>query len=149
MGRVPRGKEVARVVHHSHAHGNVADGYAIVDQGLIFPLVVPGLDVRDSDFHFERGGDAVHGFVAVVLRVLPVRVQIDEAWRNHQAGGVDGGAAFQRRSGNGLDLAAGNAQIANGVEAAFRIDDAAVANYQVVLLRAERRQEKKETDGGA
>jgi hypothetical protein len=107
-------------------------------------LVIPGIHIGDAHFHFERGGDAVHGFRAVVLGVLAVLVEIDETGRDHQAGGVDGGAAFERGGGNGLDLAGGDAQMANGVEAGFRIDYAAVANDEVVLLGAERRQQEEE-----
>ena len=55
-----------------------------VDQALAIALAVPGGDIRGADFEFERCGDAVRGFVALVLEVLAVGVEVDEAGRHHQ-----------------------------------------------------------------
>ena len=140
MGGVAGGQECAGVVHHAHAHGDVADGCAVVDEGLGLALIVKGVHIGHAHFELERGGHAIHGFGAVVLGVLAVRVEIDEAGGDHQAGGVDRGAACERGGGDGLDLARGDAKLADGVEAGFRIDDAAVADDEIVLLSAERRQ---------
>ena len=73
----------AAIVHHRHARGDVPGGGAEVDQRLAFARAIPFRHRRNSHFHFERGGHPVPGFEAVVLRRLPVRVQVDEARRDH------------------------------------------------------------------
>ena len=50
-----------------------------------------------------------------------MRVQIDEAGRDHQAGGVDRLGGIQRRFGNRHDGAVANADVADRIEAALRI----------------------------
>ena len=144
MCGIAGGQEAAGILHHAHAHRNVADRSAIIDQRLSLAVVVPGIHIGDAYLHFERGGDAVHGFIAVVFGVLAVGMQIDEAGRDHQSGGIDNGAAVQGRGGKGCDFAAGNAQIANGVEAAFGIEYPTAADDQIELLSAERRQQQDE-----
>jgi hypothetical protein len=104
MGGVAGGQEVAGVVHDAHTHGDVTDGCAVVDEGLRMALIIPGIHIGYAHFHFERGGDAVHGFRAVILGILAMLVEIDEAGRDDQSGGVDGGAAVERGGGDGLDL---------------------------------------------
>lgn len=144
MGRIARGQEATGIMHHPQAHGDVADRRAVIDQRLRLPLVVPGIHIGDAYFHFERGGDAIHGFVAVVLGILAVRVEIDGARGDYEAGGIDCGAALEREAGGGLDFAAGDDEVAHCAEAALRIEYAAVAYEQVLRLFAERRKQREE-----
>src|ERR1700730_2129594 len=66
------------VAHHFHAHGNMANAYAKIDQGLPFPEGVPASNVIRSSFELERCGDAVAGLELVVARLLAVFVEVDE-----------------------------------------------------------------------
>ena len=115
-----RGQEDGRVAHHRHPHGDVADAGPEVHQGLSLAVGVEAIHVAGADLQLERGGDAVGGAQGVVLVVLAVRVQVDEARRHHQAAGVDGGPAAQRLRGDGRDPSRGDADVAHGVECRSR-----------------------------
>ena len=82
----------AAIVHHRDARGNIAAGGAEVDQRASLALRVPGRYGVDAHLEFQRRGDAVARLETVVLRRLPVRMQVDKSGRHHQALGVDRGA---------------------------------------------------------
>ena len=60
-----------------------------MDDGSAASVIDPLFHGRDANFEFERGGDAVAGFVFVIFVVLAVAVKINEAWRDDLAFGVD------------------------------------------------------------
>jgi hypothetical protein len=75
----------AAIVHHGYTRGNVAGRGAEVDQRLAFARAIPFRNRRNTHLHLERGGHAVPRFEAVVLGRLPMRMQIDEAGREHHS----------------------------------------------------------------
>ena len=98
-----------------------------------------------AHFELQRRGDAVARFEAVIFRSLPVGVEVDEAWGDHQALGVDGGARGGRAEGrrrDGRDLAGADADVAHGVEIGGRVEDAPVGDHEIVVLREERNTEQ-------
>ena len=107
---------------------------AEVDQSFAFAGLIPGIHGPDPDFHFERRRDAVAGFVAVILVILPVRVDIDEARRHDQAFGLNGLLAPERFRRNNFDLTGGDADVADSIQTGVRIHDVAVGNHKVKLL---------------
>jgi len=111
MSSVAGGQEISRVVHHLHAHGNVADADAVVDQGFVFAGGVPVVDIVGADFELERGGDAVVGLKLIIARRLAVFVEIDEAGGDDQAFGVERGFGFQGRRGQRANFAGGDADV--------------------------------------
>ena len=65
-----------------------ADGDAVVDGRLAFMIGVPLVHVGRAHLQLKGRGDAVQRLQTVVLRRLAVRVQVHEARRHHQPGGV-------------------------------------------------------------
>jgi hypothetical protein len=63
-----------------------------------------------------------------------VLVQVDEAGGDDQARGMDDSASGQGSGGDACDFAVTDADVANGVEAGFGVDDAAAFEDQIVLL---------------
>src|SRR6266550_3275303 len=66
-------------------------------------------------------------------------MQIDEAGSDDQALGADDSVGAQRIGGNARDLAAGNADIASGIKAGFRVEYTAAFDDEIVLLSPDRR----------
>jgi len=124
----------AAIVHYRHARRNVPGCGAEVDQRLPFPGAIPLRHRRNTHLHFERGGYAIPGFEAVVLRRLPMRVQIDEARRHHQSGNIQHRSAWQRRLGNRRDLRAANPDVAHRIQAGSRVQHPAIRQDHIVLL---------------
>ena len=85
--------EKSRVAHHSHAHGNVSDADAVVDESSRLSIGVPSLDIRSADLELQRGGHTITRLKTIGLRRLSVRMKIDEAGSDDEPGGVDGRAA--------------------------------------------------------
>ena len=141
MRGVAGGQKISRVVHDLHAHGNVADADAVVDQGFIFARGVPGVYIVSADFEFERSGDAIVGLKLVIARCLAVFVKIDEAGGDDQAFGVERSFGFQRSGGQRADFAGGDAHVSYFVEAGFGIHDVAVGDDDLVggVIGARRR----------
>lgn len=106
----------------------MADGGTEVDEGFALALGDPRLDGADADFHFEGGGDAVAGFVAVVFVGLAVRVEIDEAGGDDEAFRVDRFAAWKGSGADGGDATVADADVAGGVELGFGIHGAAIGD---------------------
>jgi hypothetical protein len=79
-----------------------------------------------------------------------VLVEVDEAGRDGEAPGVDLRPPAKRPGGDRLDLAAGEADVADGVEAAFRVEDAAAAQDEVerpLVGRRDAPRQRQEQDG--
>src|SRR6185436_11867482 len=85
-------KKNTRVMHHRHASGNVPYTRAIVDQCFPFAFGIPPRYITRSDFKLERGCDSIHRLEAIVLLILAVRMQIDEAGRDDETGRKNGGS---------------------------------------------------------
>src|SRR5207248_10853992 len=67
------------------ACAHMADAHAVIDEAPALPRAVPGRDRVRAELQFQRGRYAVVRIVAVALRVLAMRMQIDEPWRHHEA----------------------------------------------------------------
>jgi DinB superfamily len=135
-------QQCTAIVHHGDARGNIAAARAVIDRRAPLALRVPTRHAPHTHFQFQRRGDAVARFETVVLRSLPVRMQIDEARGHHQALGVDGGARRQRPGGDGRDLAAADPDVAHGVEVGGRVQHAPVGDGQIVGLREKGKSEE-------
>src|SRR5690606_14650436 len=132
LGARAAGQELARIAEHRHAHGDVADGGAVVDELPGLALAVPRADVADADLELEPGRHAVQHRVAVILRVLAVAVQVDEPGRDDQAGRIDDPRALQRTFRDRDDAVAADADAADRVQPGLRVDHAAVGDDEVV-----------------
>ena len=122
------------IVHHFHAHGDVADAYAEIDQRLPFPRGIPFGNIIGSGLEFQRSRHAVMGLKLIVARLLPVLVEIDESRRDDQSLGIDGRTPRQRRFGYGGDLASADADVAHSIQARLRIHHPAIGDHQIVGL---------------
>ena len=60
------------VVHHRHAHRNVAHAHAVVNERMAFAFRIPGIHVGGAGFEFERSGDSVMRLKFIVARFLAV-----------------------------------------------------------------------------
>ena len=65
---------------------------------------------------------------------MRVPMNVDEARRDDQSAGVDGLASGQRRGADLGDAIAANADVTDGIEPGFRVDDAAAGNHEIVGL---------------
>ena len=81
--RVCNRKKSPRIVHHFHAHGNVADARAKINQRFPFPRRVPAVDVVGPSLEFQRCRHSVVCLVSIFLRCLPMFVQIDKTGCHH------------------------------------------------------------------
>ena len=133
FGRIVPSRQ--RRAENQGARGHVAGGGAVVDERVSLLGIQKLGDVGCADFHFERGGHAVEGLDALAGKILAVLVQVDEAGRDDEAGGVDDAASAERGGGDAGDFAVANADVADGVEAGFGVDDAAAFEDDIVLLR--------------
>src|SRR6185503_12447201 len=106
MSAVTCGKKGTRVPHNYHSYRNVSDAHSVVNKASRFSLSVPFLDICGSYFQLQRRCDAVTRLKAIRFRRLSVCMKIDEARRDDEAGGVDGGAARKRLSRNRGDAPA-------------------------------------------
>ena len=134
----PVGRKVAGIAEHRHPHLDLADAHAVVDEPSLLPLPIPAIDVGRADLELERRRDAVERLKPVRLLGLPVRVEVDEARGDHEAARVDDRLAGERRLGDRGNLSAADADAAHGVEARLRIDDAALDDDEVEVLRGGR-----------
>ena len=103
----------------------MARGCAEVNQRAPLALREEARHVGDSDLELERRRHAVERLEPVVLRILAVRVEVDEARRDHEARGVEHGRAPQRLLRNGRDAAARNPDVADRVETGLGVHDPA------------------------
>src|SRR5687767_4847069 len=63
-----------------------------------------------------------------------MRMDVDEAWRNHVPADVDHTTAGERFSGDARDPAPCNPHVAHGVESGFGIQHAAAGKHDVMAL---------------
>jgi hypothetical protein len=101
-------QEGAAVLHHGHARLDVPRRRAVVDERLPLARGVERRHVGRADFEFERRRDAIERVEAVVLVVLPMHMQVDEARRDDQPLGVDHLLPLQRTFGDRGDPAPGD-----------------------------------------
>ena len=83
-----------RVAHDSHAHADVPDADAVIDQAAASRRV-PRVNIAGSQLELECRRNAVPSLKAVSVRRLLVGVQIDESRTDDETHGIDGGAAGQ------------------------------------------------------
>ena len=81
------------------ARGGVAGGGAVVDQRAARLSLQERRDIRHTDLHFQRRGDAIEGLQAAARDILCVLVQVDEAGRDDQTLGVKHALAGERLPG--------------------------------------------------
>ena len=62
------------IVHHFHAHGDVPDAHAKIDQRLPFPRAVPLVDVVRSCLKFKRSRHSIVRLKLVIPRLLSMLV---------------------------------------------------------------------------
>jgi hypothetical protein len=137
------------IIHDGHANRDVSDGHAVVDELSGRTLTIPAVDIAGADFQLEDARHAVESRVAVVLRVLAVPVQVDEAGRHHEPARLDPAIPLQRRRVDGDDLPCADADVPHRVEARLGIQDAPVRDDEVQLLRlcgGERQGEQKDRE---
>ena len=139
-----RQKVRRRILHHDHARAHVADRCAVVDERLPFPRFVELGNVLRSDLELERGGHAVEREDAIVLVILPVCVEVDEARRDDEAFGVDRRLAGDRRGRDRFDLAVADADESRRVETGLGVEHAAIGDDDVIrLLRPRNRRRER------
>src|SRR5262245_55218101 len=126
-GRTAR-KEVTRVTHHRHPHGDVSNRDAVVNQLAGLALAIPPLDVSGADLELQYGRHALQRSVPIVLCVLPVTVQVDEARRDDQPARVDPLLALERLRVDRRNAPITNADVSYCVETGLRIEHAAVVD---------------------
>ena len=146
-----RGQEVAGVAHDAHAHRDVADARAVVHGLAALAFGVERGDVPGADFELQTGRHPVVRHETVVLVRLAVLVQVDEAGRDHQAGGVDHPGAGQRLLRDRLDAVARDPHVERRVGTRFRIHNPASGEDDVVggrgVRACGRRQGQDEGEG--
>ena len=140
------GNEDGGFAHGGDAAGDVADADAVVQGGRAGTAGVPRVEIGGADFEFEDGGVAVEGFEAVIGGVLAVLVEVDEAGGEGESTGVEGGAAGEGFGGEGGDAAVADADVAEGVEAGFGVEDAGVEEDEVVVLGGRKEGEQKQRE---
>ncbi len=119
-------------MHHNYANRDVSRARSKIDERLPFPLAVPSIDVRYADFQFQRRGHAIRGFRGIILRVLPMLVQIDKPGRNHQPLGINRLLPLERFARNDRDFPAANPEIPHFIQPRFRIHHSSVGDNQVI-----------------
>ena len=137
--------------HRARPHRHVRHGGAEVQDRALAPPGKPGRRQRDTAFKLQRGGDPVPGLELVGAVGLPVRVKVDEAGRDYEAGYVEHDLAGEGVLGYRGDLPVADADMANRVEARFGVHDAPARQHDVVEVLGEdcgRGQGGREEDGG-
>ena len=129
-GAGPRG-------HRLGTDGHVRDGGAVVqDRPPATPRQV-GRRERHPALQLQRGGDSVAGLELVGAVGLAVRVQVDEARGDHEAGDVEHYRAGEGAFGYRGDLPGADGDVAHGVEARFGVHDAPAREHDVVAALGE------------
>ena len=105
--------------------------HAEVDQRLPFSLGVPRRDRIRAQLELERGGHAVVCHVAVVDRILAVRVEIDEARRDDESPDVDGVARRGYTRGHRDDASTSDSHGAHRVEVRLRVEHSTADEHDV------------------
>ncbi len=145
IGSVAHRHPRAGIVHHRHPDLDVPDADAVVDALAGFALAVPGLDVRRADLELERGRDAVQRIEAIGLRVLSVRVQVDEARGDDQAPCVERVSALDRVRRDDGDAAAREPDISGPIEPGGGIHHMSAEDHAVVDRRRAKLQDEEQS----
>ena len=134
MSRISGGQENARIANDFHAYRDVPDAYAIINERFAVAFRVPVVHIVGAHFQLQCGGYTVAGLKLIVPRLLSVFVQIDEAGRDDQSFGIEGGFAKQRSGRNRADFSANDSHISLLVQAGLGIHHAAVGNHHIKNL---------------
>ena len=118
-------QKVTTVVHDGHPHWNVANAGAKIDQCILCTDHVPCIYICNPHLEFERCCHAV-GSLDSILAVL---VQVNKARRYNKSARIECRSAPQPFRTDRLDLASANANIANGIEAGFWVNDTTVEDH--------------------
>src|SRR6266699_3444271 len=127
---------------------HMADADAIIDEAPALPRGVPGRDWVGPDLQFQRGRHAVVRIVAVALRVLPMRMQIAEPRRHHEAVHVEHLSRLERLDRDGCDPALPDADVARGVQARLRVEHAPAREDEIERLAPRPSPARRERDHG-
>src|ERR1041385_8282938 len=127
---------------------HMADAHAVIDEAPALPRGVPGRDRVGPDLQLQRGRHAVVRVVAVALRVLPVRVQIDEPRRHHEAVHVERLSRRERVDRDGGDPALPDGDVARGVQARLGVEHAPAREHEVERLALRSRPARRERSEG-
>ena len=122
-------------MHYRNPNRNVANADAVVDRSPRLSIAIPRIDLCRAHFELKGSGNAVQHLAAIGFVGLLVRVQIDEAWCDHQAGRVNLLPAGQRTVGNRRNLSSADTDAAHTIEPRFRIDDAPANDDEIKVLR--------------
>jgi hypothetical protein len=114
--------------------------HAEVDQRCAFSLGVPRRDRIRAELQLERGGDAVAREEPVVDRILSVRVEVDEARRDHESFDVHGVARRGNGGGHGGDAPIPDTHGAHGVEVRLGVEHPSPDEHDVEWSTPLRRQ---------
>ena len=109
----------------------MADRRPVVEERLPFARSIPVADRHRAALELERRRDTVARLEAVAFERLRVRMRIDEAGCDDQAGDVDGLRAGEWRRAHGGDLTAADADVPDRVEARGRIHHAAAGQHEI------------------
>src|SRR6056297_151644 len=119
---------------HEQARGQVAHGGAEIDRRPAVDEAFQRGHGVGAGLEFQRRGDAVEGLIALAERRRGMAVQVDETGRHHLAADVDHLGAGQGRLRHRREAAVAYADMANGIQPRFRIDDPAALQHDVVAL---------------
>jgi hypothetical protein len=109
----------------------MADGRAVVEQGLTLARAVPVADRHGAAFELQRRCDTVARLELVALEALRVSVRVDETRRDHEAGGVERGFAEQGCGAHRGNLRPADADVPHAVETRFGIDDPSTRHDEI------------------
>jgi hypothetical protein len=127
----------------------VADADAVVDERLARARGIPRVHVRRADFQLEGRRHAVLRLEVIILRLVRVLVQVNEAGRDDQPAGIHHCAPAQRRLRHGPNHAVADANVTDGVELGFGVEDAAAGEDEVEVLGGDgAQQQAKEREAG-
>lgn len=108
---------------------------AIVNQSTSVQSRVVRSYVDGTALQIERRSHAVGGAEAKEVGAVLVGVEIDESGCDDVAGSIDDLAPGQRRLADRPDRPVGDADVADGVEARFRVHNPSVRDHEVIRLR--------------
>ena len=124
-----------RAGDHLDAGREMARGGAVIDPRLALARFQPLRDRKHADLELERRGHTIGHLKIVAPRILTVRVQIDEAWRDDQTRHVDLHIAGKRPLADRHDGSVLHRDIAHRVQARRRVHHRAADQHQIIAPR--------------
>ena len=109
----------------------MAGADSIINQRLALSFRIPAVYVVRTHLKLQRRGHTVPSLDSVVLPVLTVGMEIDEAGRYDQAPCIDLVSPSYSLFGDDHDRAAGYPHVANPIETRLRVYYTAVDDHQV------------------